>query len=128
MTERAERHEWFSPEVVAEIERIERVVTRDHVAAGIGAAKMAEFFATQLRERDERIAELERLPAEANEAIRRLNDVIKRVQRATGDYLPPDGISKDNALNRIIETTDGPDQREAQNLPAVRRALGREEK
>lgn len=69
----------------------------------------------------------ERELAEAREAIFLLDSIIRRVQRATGDYLPPDWIEARDALNRIIEATDGPEQRKAQSLPAVRAALADKE-
>lgn len=49
-------------------------------------------------------------------ALRATTFLVKMAQGIIGAYLPPDGMSQADAMNMLIETFDGPDQREAERL------------
>lgn len=49
------------------------------------------------------------------EIIRDLDGLIEHAQQILGNHLPPDGMSKDDAINMLLELLDGPDQREIQS-------------
>ena len=44
---------------------------------------------------------------------RELVKLIKDCQSVLADYLPPDGISKDQAIDRLLTLLDGPQSRAA---------------
>ena len=44
-------------------------------------------------------------------------EIIERAQQILRDYLPPDGISKDEAITRLLDLFDGPEVRAAQANP-----------
>lgn len=50
-----------------------------------------------------------------------LNGIVEHAQDILTEYLKPDGMSKDEAINQLLSLLDGPDQRAAQN--AMRAAL-----
>lgn len=43
-----------------------------------------------------------------------LNSIILQAQAILAAYLPPDGISKHEAINYLLDILDGPEQRAAQ--------------
>lgn len=43
-----------------------------------------------------------------NDVMEQMAEAVKAVIAATSDYLPPDGISKDELINRVLEATDNP--------------------
>ncbi len=48
------------------------------------------------------------------EALEAQTAIITHAQAILAEYLPPDGMSKDCAIDMLLELLDGPDQREAQ--------------
>ena len=42
-----------------------------------------------------------------------ITKALKEVILSVGEYLPPDGISKDELINRVIYATDNPEFNEA---------------
>ena len=48
------------------------------------------------------------------EGLAGMSALVEHMQAIAGAHLPPDGMSKDDALNMLIDLLDGPDQREAQ--------------
>lgn len=90
---------------------------------GIAAFALLQMERAEMAEaeRDEARREL----AEAEEAIIRLDAIVRRVQSAGIAHLPPDGISAQEFISRVLSATDCLTQREAQSHPAVRRALER---
>lgn len=49
------------------------------------------------------------------ECVRDLDGLVEHAQQILSNHLPPDGISKDDAINMLLELLDGPDQREIQS-------------
>ena len=53
--------------------------------------------------------------AEMKEALEKTNGIIIAAQSVLAEYLPPDGMSQDEAVNMLLGILDGPDQRDAQS-------------
>lgn len=49
------------------------------------------------------------------ECVRDLDGLVEHAQQILSNHLPPDGMSKDDAINMLLELLDGPDQREIQS-------------
>ena len=84
--------------VVCELRRLHASVLQgDTIASFVGANARADAF-------------LACLAVNAHADLVRL---IKDAQGILADYLPPDGLSKDEAINRLLTLLDGPQSRAA---------------
>jgi hypothetical protein len=99
------------------------LAARRQVDNAIAAIEDAAAHGNQMPDNARKIAAFDDMLA----ALKALNALIEHAQAIFGAYLPPDGMSADEAINQLLSLLDGPDQREAQRqyADAIAKAEGR---